>query len=74
MFAVCEGAIVFVYIRNQVVDETGAEAWAGCGIPVSVIGKYHNERLGFVGMDKLVCNNGSTDTYPLILIVSLPVK
>ena len=74
MFTVCEGAVVFIYIRDQVVDEAVAKARAGSGIPVAVIGKNHDEGHGFIGMDKLVSDCGRAEAYPLILIVGLSVK
>ena len=74
MVTVCEGAVVFVDIRNQVVDETVAKTRPGSRIPVAVIGKDHDERHSFIRVDKLVGDGGSAETYPLIFIIGLSVE
>ncbi len=74
MLTVSEGAIVLIHVGNQVVDEPVAKPCSAIGIPVPVIGKYHDKRLGFIGMDKLVCVFGHAKAYPLIIYVGLPMK
>ena len=74
MFAVCEGAVVFVNIRDHVIDESISKAGTGCRIPITIIGKDHDERRGLLGMDKSVCDGGRAESHPLILIVGLSVK
>ena len=74
MFAVRSGAIVFVYVGNQVVDEAVAKTETSLRIPVAVIGEDHDEGHGLIGMDQLICDCGRAEAYPLILVVGLAVK
>src|SRR5258706_15553352 len=74
MLTVRKCSVVFIYIRDDRVNQAIPKACAGRRVPIMIIGEDNDKRNRLPGRNKFLCQGGQGSSYAWILIVRQPMQ